>query len=216
MSESISERPAAGLTKEEVYRIAKEVGVSVKLMYYVRKLVEAFETPRLFLEAKDADYKRMVRYGEGLATAVTKVKERCYFYLENEKARLELDERVKAYIEKLTADRDKELEKLDSVFSQADMENITLYMREAHLEYIDIRTFNEFRHSITAGQVEMMRRRHEKEEAERKERERLELEKLQEKDGAEKERAEKERREKEKTEKDKPEKQEKGRKDGKR
>ena len=211
-----NERQDAQITKEEILKIAEKVGVSVKLMYYLRKLVGSYETARLFLEAKDADYKRRVRYGEGLATVVTKVKEQCFFVMANEKTRMELDERVQAYIEKLKASRDKELEKLDSVFSQADMENITLYMREAHLEYIDIRTFNEFRHSITAGQVEMMRRRHEKEEAERKEKERKELEKLQEKDKAEKERLEKERAERERREKEKAERQERGKKDGKR
>lgn len=204
------------ISEEEILKIAEEQKATVKLMFYFRKLVAGYESPRLFLNASEADYKRRVRYGEGLASLVGRVKERCFFILRHEKARLLMDERVQAFIREQKARFEKEAEKLNPVFSQSDMENITLYMREAHLEYIDIRVFNDFRHSITAGQVEAMRRRHEKEAAERKERERKELEEMQrrEKERPEGERPEKEGAERERSEKDKPDKGEKGRKDG--
>lgn len=126
------------ITKEEILKVAGQEGAAKNILSWLGKLIDNYPAPRIFLEASDADYRRKFpRYGKGMQSVVKAVKEKCYFILENEEARMMLDERVEKFLER-------RMDELNPVFSENDLQNVTLFMSQSNAKVIDLVHFNKF------------------------------------------------------------------------
>ena len=156
------------ITKDELLQIVETTECAGPMKTSLRKLVGSFPSVESFRHADDAELRRHGRCGAGMMDLVTKVRDRCFFLEKNREERFRYNESFREYLDERDRRQAREIDRLNSVFTVNDLQAAALYMSEEKVEFIDLRTLNEFRHAMTTAQREKMKRKYEEQEAERK------------------------------------------------
>ena len=156
------------ITKEELVQIVEETECTGPMKTCLRRLVGSFPSVESVRHADDAELRRHGRCGALMMELVTKVRDRCYFLEKNREERFRYNDSFREYLDERDRRHAREIDRLNSVFTVNDLQAAALYMSEEKVEYIDLRTLNEFRHAMTTAQRERMKQLYEAQEAERK------------------------------------------------
>ena len=155
------------IRREELEQIVEEQECSVSMKTSLRKLVESFPSVECFRHADDAELRRHGRCGAGMMEMITKIRDRCFFLEKNREERFRYKKSFAEFLDERDRRQAREIDRLNSVFTVNDLQAAALYMSEEKVEFIDLRTLNEFRHAMTTAQREKMKKRYEEQEAER-------------------------------------------------
>lgn len=155
MEEGKEESPE--LSIDEVLAVAKREAGTEKIFCRFRTLVKKFESARLFLAAKESDYRRLAKYGSRMDELITRVKERCFFIRENDEERYKYDIRFKEWLEARDKEFKKKMAMLDLVFKREELEFVVAMTKG--IEFIDVEFINKLRCSMTLARQEHLRKR---------------------------------------------------------
>lgn len=159
---------AVEIMREELVQIVEEQECSVSMKTCLRNLVGSFPSVERFRHADDAELRRHGRCGAMMMELIARVRDRCFFLERNREERFRYNRSFREYMDERDRRQAREIDRLNSVFTVNDLQAAALYMSEEKVEYIDLRTLNEFRHAMTAAQRDRMKQRHEAQESERK------------------------------------------------
>ena len=177
MEKELKEIP---ITKEEILIVAEKLKAGRNILAWLGRLIDEYDAPRLFLDGTDAEYaSKARRYGKEMKEMLAKVKEKCYFVLENKEARMLLDERVRAFIEEKRAEFERLRDDLNPVFEAGELETIALNLRAANKTAVDLYWVNQFNKSFNAAVCASLAERL---DAEKKRRQELDMKLLKERE----------------------------------
>lgn len=169
------------LSKDEVLAVAKALGASDKLTCRLKALLGRFESGHLFLVAKDWELKKLVKYGPRMAGLVKRIREKCYFLNEEEKAKLVCSEYSRKWLAEKEREYEEKVRRLNPVFTYVELERI-LDMCKG-LEFVDVMEMNRLRGTMTLAHQERLRVLYERAEKERQKEELEGLDKVADGDG---------------------------------
>lgn len=156
------------ISRDELAKIVEEQQCSVSMKTSLRKLVESFPSVESFRHADDAELRRHGRCGALMMELVTRIRDRCFFLEKNREERFRYKKSFADFLDERDRRQAREIDRLNSVFTVNDLQAAALYMSEEKVEFIDLRTLNEFRHAMTKAQRELLKRKYEEQETERK------------------------------------------------
>ena len=137
-------------TRDEIIQYVNTLEISPWLRgRFVSAFLGGFPTVYQFLKSSEPELKRIQSYGKAMSELITKVKDEFYRREKEAKDRLAYDERVKAHLEKLTADYDKMKAALNPVLTLKELQGVVSMMQLMSLDEIDLKTLRQFLDSVT-------------------------------------------------------------------
>ena len=137
-------------TRDEIIQYVNTLEISPWLRgRFVSAFLGGFPTVYQFLKSSEPELKKIPSYGKAMEELITKVKDEFYRREKEAKDRLAYDERVKAHLEKLTADYDKMKSALNPVLTLKELQGVVSMMQLMSLDEIDLKTLRQFLDSVT-------------------------------------------------------------------